>query len=117
MAMNSSPPSVLANVRSDQAGDSTASSVTRFGIGQHIERLLNALETQDFDGMNVMATRLHSIAEQDGLPLFARRAERLRDVITSDGELLDILDCANDLIELCRWTQSAWLRTDEFVAR
>ena len=67
--------------------------------------------------MNAMATQLHSIAEQAGLPLFARRAERLRDVFTSDGQLLDILDCANELIELCRSTQSAWLRTDEFVAR
>jgi len=74
------------------------------------------LETQNFDGVNAMATRLYSIAEQDGLPLFAERAERLRDVITSDGELLDILDGANDLIELCRSIQSAWLRTDGSVS-
>ena len=110
---------VLANVRPEEFNDSTASLSrdSALGIGQHIERLINALETQDFDGMNAMATQLHSIAEQAGLPLFARRAERLRDVFTSDGQLLDILDCANELIELCRSTQSAWLRTDEFVAR
>lgn len=54
------------------------------GIGQHIERLINALETQDFDGMKALASRLHSIAEQDGLPLFTERAERLRNTISSD---------------------------------
>jgi hypothetical protein len=73
------------------------------------------LETQDFDGMNALARRLHSIAEQDDLPMFAEKAERLCDVIGADGDLLDILDSANDLIELCRSTQSAWLRTDESV--
>lgn len=109
---------VLTNARPALDQDSTAS-LSRdaaLGIGQHIERLINALETQDFNGMNALAGRLHSIAEQDGLPLFAERAERLRDVISSDGDLLDILDSANDLIELCRSTQSAWLRTDESVA-
>lgn len=109
---------ILANARPALDQDSTAS-LSRdaaLGIGQHIERLINTLETQDFDGMNALAGRLHSIAEQDGLPLFAERAKRLRDVISSDGELLDILDSANDLIELCRSTQSAWLRTDESVA-
>lgn len=83
-------------------------------IGQHIERLIDALETQDFDGMKALASRLHSIAQQDGLDAFADRAEQLCRVISDDGELLDILDSANELIELCRSTQSAWLRTDEF---
>jgi diguanylate cyclase (GGDEF)-like protein/PAS domain S-box-containing protein len=109
---------VLASTCSTLGQDST-SSVSRdaaLGIGQHIERLINALETQDFDGMSALAGRLQSIAEQAGLPQFSERAERLRNAISSDGELLDILDSANDLIELCRSTQSAWLRTDESVA-
>ncbi|MGZ0169389.1 MAG: diguanylate cyclase [Planctomycetales bacterium] len=109
---------VLANARPgrDSYAESALSRDAALGIGQHIERLINALETQDFDGMKALATRLHSIAEQDGLPLFAARAERLRDVISADGDLLDILDSANDLIDLCRSTQSAWLRTDESIA-
>lgn len=108
---------IQANSRSE-ADSNTELSLSRdaaLGIGQHIERLINALETQDFDGMKALAARLHSIAEQDGLQTFAERAERLRNVISDDGELLDILDSANELIELCRSTQSAWLRTDEFA--
>jgi diguanylate cyclase (GGDEF)-like protein/PAS domain S-box-containing protein len=109
---------VRASARSqqNQYSDAALSRDAALGIGQHIERLINALETQDFDGMKALADRLHSIAEQDGLTSFAERAGRLRDVIGSDGELLDILDSANDLIELCRSTQSAWLRTDESAA-
>ncbi|NQV28996.1 MAG: diguanylate cyclase [Rhodopirellula sp.] len=107
---------VNARATSASLSDPLLSRNAALGIGQQIERLINALETQDFDGMQALATRLHSIAEQNGLPLFAERAERLRNVITEDGELLDILDSANDLIELCRSTQSAWLRTDQSVA-
>jgi diguanylate cyclase (GGDEF)-like protein/PAS domain S-box-containing protein len=101
---------------SNSYSDTAFSRDAALGIGQHIERLINALETQDFEGMQALASRLHAIAEQDGLPLFTERAERLRDTISSDGDLLDILDSANDLIDLCRSTQSAWLRTDESVA-
>ena len=109
---------VLANSRPerDSRQDSALSRDTALGIGQQIERLINALETQDFDGMKALASRLHSIAEQDGLIEFADKAERLRGVIDADGDLLDILDSANDLIELCRSTHSAWLRTDEMAA-
>lgn len=101
------------------AGPESSSSIllsrnAALGIGQHIERLIDALETQDFEGIKALASRLHSIAEQDGLDAFADRAEQLRKVISEDGDLLDILDSANELIELCRSTQSAWLRTDEF---
>lgn len=106
---------VLINFRSDRVKDQDAllSRGTALGIGQQIERLIDALETQDFDGMKALATRLHSIAEQDGLTEFASKAERLEGAIDSDGDLLDILDSANDLIELCRSTHTAWLRTGE----
>lgn len=109
---------IHASAKSERSSYSTEalSRDAALGIGQNIERLVNALETQDFDGMKALASRLHAIAEQDGLPLFTERAERLRDTISNDGDLLDILDSANDLIELCRSTQSAWLRTDELVA-
>ena len=105
-----------AQTQQRQYPETTLSRDAALGIGQHIERLINAMETQDFAGMQALAGRLHSIAGQDGLTVFAKRAERLRDVISSDGELLDILDSANDLIDLCRSTQSAWLRTDEAAA-
>ena len=109
---------VQANARPERAEDQDAllSRDTALGIGQQIERLIDALETQDFDGMKALATRLHSIAEHDGLTEFADKAQRLTGVIDADGELLDILNSANDLIELCRSTHSAWLRTDEIVA-
>ena len=108
---------VHASARPDRNpyADTAFSRDAALGIGQHIERLINALETQDFEGMKALASRLHAIAEQDGLPLFTERAERLRDTISSDGDLLDILDSANDLIDLCRSTQSAWLRTEGSV--
>lgn len=89
------------------------SRTTALGIGQQIERLIDALERQDFEGMQALAERLHSLAEQDGLEAFAEKSGRLQESIVSDGDLLDILDSATELIELCRSTHSAWLRTEE----
>lgn len=93
--------------------DAALSRDAALGIGQQIERLIDALESQDLDGMKTLATRLNSIAKQDGLTEFVEKTERLQNAIDDDGDLLDILDSANELIELCRSTHSAWLRPDE----
>ena len=90
----------------------TVSRETALCIGQQIERLTDALETQDVEGIKSLATRLQAIAEQDGLSEFAARAKELEASIDSDGDLLGVLECTQNLIDLCRATHSTWLRVD-----
>jgi diguanylate cyclase (GGDEF)-like protein/PAS domain S-box-containing protein len=81
---------------------------TALGIGMHLERLIRALETQDLEGMKVLSDRLAAIATDDNLTDFAEKATQLKETIVDEADLIDILDSANDLIELCRSTQATW---------
>lgn len=89
----------------------TAPRITRetaLGIGLHLERLIRALETQDLEGMKVLSDRLASIAEDDQLSEFAQKATQLKETIVDEADLIDILQSANELVELCRFTQATW---------
>ncbi|MBC8290463.1 MAG: diguanylate cyclase [Planctomycetes bacterium] len=81
---------------------------TALGIGMHLERLIRALETQDLEGMKVLSDRLASIAKDDQLNEFAEKATHLKETIVDEADLIDILQSANDLVELCRFTQATW---------
>lgn len=81
---------------------------TALGIGMHLERLIHALEMQDLEGMKVLSDRLALIAEDDQLDEFAEKATHLKETIVDEADLIDILESANDLVELCRSTQATW---------
>lgn len=90
----------------------TISRSAALNIGQQIESLIDTLETQDFDGMRILAERLHDVASQDGLDHFAEQANHLRESIESDGDVLAVLQSASELVDMCRASHSTWLRTD-----
>jgi diguanylate cyclase (GGDEF)-like protein len=79
-------------------------------IGQHIESLIEAMETQDKEGMKQLADRLQSIAIQDGLDHFAEKAAKVGEAIMSDSDLLDILGETQNLVEMCRSSHAAWIK-------
>ena len=58
--------------------------------------------------MKVLSDRLASIAEDDQLSEFAQKATQLKETIVDEADLVDILQSANDLVELCRFTQATW---------
>ena len=97
----------------DRFSLSTIPRDSALSIGQQIERLTDALETQDIEGIKTLASRLREIATQDGLQDFAVKAEELETSILSDGDLLDVLSCTQELIDLCRTTHSSWLRVSD----
>lgn len=80
---------------------------TALGIGQEIERLAEAIDQQDVEGLRVMAGRLSESAAHRGAPEIAAKAIELEQAASSKSDVLGILQRACELIEYCRATQSS----------
>lgn len=78
-------------------------------IGLQIESLVNAISTQDLNGLGSLAARLADMAAHNGVPEVSEQAGKLSNAVSIDADLLDILESANDLIHMCRSTQHAWV--------
>lgn len=78
-------------------------------IGIQIERLSQALDRQDLDGIRIMAQRLREVAVQQSIPELAEKSSRLSETIAGENEVLAILEDAVALLELCRSTQKSYL--------
>lgn len=82
---------------------------TALGIGQEMERLAEAVDKQDIEGLKVMAGRLAASAARSGAPEIAAKAIELELSAKSKGDVLGVLQRAGVLIDYCRATQSAYL--------
>jgi len=78
-------------------------------IGRQIERLVTALDSRDTAGLQVLAGRLKSSAEKYGVSEVAEKAGHLETAAESNQDAIEILKAANELIDLCRATQNAFL--------
>lgn len=78
-------------------------------IGRQIERLMTALDSRDRAGLHALAGRLKSTAEKYGVSEVADKAGYLETAVENDQDVLEILKAANELIDLCRATQSAYI--------
>lgn len=100
----------LANPVDDGRADSHITPEVALSVGQQIEALVAAFSRQDLDGMSCLAHRLKAVAEHERLEELGTAADKLESSIRSGGDLLDVLDCAQDLIDQCRLIHNAWLR-------
>lgn len=78
-------------------------------IGRQIERLIIALDSRDTTGLQALAGRLKASAEKNGVSEVARKAGSLETAVETNQDVIEILKAANELIDLCRATQSAYL--------
>jgi diguanylate cyclase (GGDEF)-like protein len=83
-------------------------SALQFGL--QIERLMAALDNQDIPGLHALAGRLQAMAEKHQVSEIADKASELAKRTQSKNEMTDVLLAANELIELCRSTQSSYVR-------
>lgn len=79
-------------------------------IGRQIARLISALESRDTDGLQSLASRLRGSAEKHGVPEIATKAANLESALDAGGDAIGILKAANELVDLCRATQRAYLK-------
>ncbi len=79
-------------------------------IGAQIERLVAALDAQDLDRMAILAERLEATAARYGAKEIAQKATDLQQAFASDDcDLVDVMQSATELLDLCRSTQGALL--------
>lgn len=94
------------NVKQRDASEVTNEAA--LAIGQHIERLVLALDRRDLNGLRDIAGHMNRIAAKQGATTVATQAAGLEAALTSeDSDLLAVLHEANGLLQLCRQTQEA----------
>jgi hypothetical protein len=84
---------------------------TALRIGLEIERLACALDAQDIFGLAALAGRLKTTATKYGVPQIAELAEQLQQSATDEPDLIHLVQLTNDLLNLCRSTQNAYLKS------
>lgn len=89
---------------------SDISQETALQFGLQIERLMAALDTQDIMGLQTLADRLHAMAQKHQVREIAQKASELARHTQKKNQAAEILHAANELIELCRSTQSSYVR-------
>ena len=83
---------------------------TALQIGLQIERLAEAVDNRDTEGLQTLASRLCLTARHNGVDSIAEAAERL-DALAGDAstEWVQLLGLTGQLLSLCRATQNALL--------
>ncbi|MFM9964549.1 MAG: diguanylate cyclase [Planctomycetaceae bacterium] len=90
-----------------------AEAVTRdaaVDVGNQIENLVAAIDDHDIERLRSLADRLKATAQLSGISPIATSASSLEAAVAENADLLDILESACELVDLCRSTQRAFLQ-------
>ncbi|MCA9138599.1 MAG: diguanylate cyclase, partial [Planctomycetales bacterium] len=83
---------------------------TAVQIGFQVERLTAAIDDQDTESLQVLAARLGLYARHCDIESIAEVADRIHEHVRAENvSWLELLQDANELIEICRITQSELL--------
>jgi len=93
-----------------ETGVQSVSKKAATSIGRQISRLISALDSRDAVGLQSRAGRLKGSAEKHGVPEIASKAANLETALEAGGDAIGILKAANELVDLCRSTQRAYLK-------
>jgi diguanylate cyclase (GGDEF)-like protein/putative nucleotidyltransferase with HDIG domain len=91
----------------------TVSKQTALKIGLEIERLARTLDNHDILGLAALAGRLKATAAQSGINEIADIAAQLEASAARDPDLAQLIELTQQLMALCRSTQSAYLQNRE----
>lgn len=84
---------------------------TTLQIGYQVERLAQAIDAQDAEGLQSLSERLCMIARTCDIEQIAVAAERIGDQAKAEEvQWLELLRDTHDLLDICRATQSEYLR-------
>ncbi len=80
-------------------------------IGLQIERLADAIDSQDTEGLKALASRLGKLARHCNIETIADAATRIEDQIKDDEEVqwMSLLQETQHLLDCCRATQNSYL--------
>ncbi len=87
-------------------------------IGQQIERLANAIDSQDTRSLQILASRLGDVARRHHVDAIAETADRIEAGAGEENvQWINLLRDTQQLMELCRATQNAFLTDSEVTSR
>lgn len=79
-------------------------------LGQQIERLANAIDSQDTNSLKILASRLGDVARSHNAEEIAHAADRIEAGASEENvQWISLLRDTQQLIELCRATQDSFL--------
>ena len=81
-------------------------------IGLHLERLAAAVDARDVKQLSIVADRLGKTATYVGIESIAAAADTVAKAASEEPELTEIVRLTSDLLDLCRSTQGAFLRSE-----
>ena len=84
-------------------------------IGMQLERLVEVLDRQNLEEIQVLSQRLSATAKKYGAREIADKAAELDACLKSDHNLLGFMQAANELLDLCRSTQSSFFRAESTI--
>ena len=85
-------------------------------IGVQVERIAQAVDAQDFQGLSSLVERLESAATKNGLHAISAQAHKLAELTVDDPDLVEIVETTHELLDLCRTTQRAYVDVVEQLA-
>jgi diguanylate cyclase (GGDEF)-like protein/PAS domain S-box-containing protein/putative nucleotidyltransferase with HDIG domain len=78
-------------------------------IGNQIEQIARALDSQDLPRLVSLAARLQATATDAGISQIEEVAAELKKAAAEDPELSTLVDLTHELLDLCRSTQKAYI--------
>ena len=103
---------VLACDANRQQGSPVVSKQTALNIGLQMESLAYAVDSQETAGLAIQAAILKETAVSNGVSEIADLAGQLEARAAADAEQLELLQLTNELLTLCRSTQTAYLANE-----
>jgi diguanylate cyclase (GGDEF)-like protein/PAS domain S-box-containing protein/putative nucleotidyltransferase with HDIG domain len=102
---------INASTTSSGAGALSVRKHTAIQIGYQVERLATAVTNQDVDGLRLLASHLRKLARSSNIDRIANAAERIESKAGSEElQWLSLLRETHDLLDICRSTQSDYLK-------
>ncbi|MCA9035834.1 MAG: diguanylate cyclase [Planctomycetaceae bacterium] len=95
----------------DQHSLPQVSTDTALDIGLQIERFVTALDDQNTDDLKELTDRLHHTAVESGIDHMAHVTEMLKQALDEGNDIIEVMQIANELLDLCRLTQVSLIQS------
>ena len=89
---------------------------TALDIGLQIERFVSALDDQNVDDLKDLTDRLHSTAVESGIDHMAEVTDLLKQALSDGNDIIEVMQIANELLDLCRLTQVSLIQSRQVLA-
>lgn len=100
--------------RDEENEDESIPKQTAMQIGLQIERLADALEARDVDGLQTLASRLGAMARHHRIESIATAADKIEAAAAEENmQWINLLRDSQQLLNLCRVTQNSFLTETE----